>query len=80
MSSMTKNGGRRQRRVFGDEFRAGAVCLVLDEGKSAGINGQEAPVWDEPPSLPGAAISDGRSGLSKSQKPIASSKKKIGPP
>ena len=36
MSSMTKNGGRRQRRVFSDEFRAGAVRLVLDEGKSAG--------------------------------------------
>ena len=36
MSSMTKNGGRRQRRVFSEEFRAGAVRLVLDEGKTAG--------------------------------------------
>jgi len=36
MSSMAKTGGRRVRRVFSDEFRAGAVRLVLDEGKSAG--------------------------------------------
>ena len=35
MSSMAKTGGRRARRVFSDEFRAGAVRLVLDEGKSA---------------------------------------------
>jgi transposase len=36
MGSMTKNGGRRARRVFTDEFRAGAVRLVLDEGKTIG--------------------------------------------
>ena len=36
MSSMHKNGGRRTRRSFTEEFRAGAVRLVLDEGKSAG--------------------------------------------
>ena len=36
MSGMHKNGGRRARRVFSEEFRAGAVRLVLDEGKSAG--------------------------------------------
>lgn len=36
MSSMAKNDGRRQRRVFSEEFKAGAVRLVLDEGKSAG--------------------------------------------
>ena len=36
MSRMTNNGGRRARRVFSEEFREGAVRLVLDEGKSAG--------------------------------------------
>ena len=36
MSSMAKTGGRRPRRVFSEEFRAGAVRLVLEEGKSAG--------------------------------------------
>ena len=36
MSSMEKSGGRRARRIFSDEFRAGAVRLVLEEGKSAG--------------------------------------------
>jgi transposase len=36
MSRMDKNGGRRTRRSFTEEFRAGAVRLVLDEGKSAG--------------------------------------------
>jgi transposase len=34
---MDKNGGRRTRRSFTEEFRAGAVRLVLDEGKSAGV-------------------------------------------
>ena len=36
MSSMAKQSGRRARRVFSEEFRAGAVRLVLEEGKSAG--------------------------------------------
>jgi len=36
MSSMPNHGGRRARRSFSDEFRAGAVRLVLDEGKSVG--------------------------------------------
>ena len=36
MSSMHKNGGRRPRRVFSEEFRAGAIRLVLDEGKTVG--------------------------------------------
>ena len=36
MSGMKKNGGRRVRRVFTEEFRAGAVRLVLDEGKTVG--------------------------------------------
>jgi transposase len=36
MSGMKKTGGRRTRRVFTDEFRAGAVRLVLDEGKTVG--------------------------------------------
>jgi transposase len=36
MSGMQKNDGRRTRRSFTEEFRAGAVRLVLDEGKSAG--------------------------------------------
>src|SRR5258706_1442950 len=41
MSGMHKNGGRRARRVFSDEFRAGAVRLVLDGGKSAGVVARE---------------------------------------
>jgi transposase len=36
MSSMANNGGRRARRKFSEDFRAGAVRLVLDEGKSVG--------------------------------------------
>ncbi len=36
MSSMVKNGGRRTRRSFTEEFKAGAVRLVLDEGKTVG--------------------------------------------
>ena len=37
MSRMGSNkAGRRARRQFSDEFRAGAVRLVLDEGKTVG--------------------------------------------
>jgi transposase len=32
----TDSKGRRLRRVFTDEFKAGAVRLVLDEGKTVG--------------------------------------------
>src|SRR6185436_4460997 len=38
MSGMKKSGGRRSRRVFTEEFRAGAVRLVLDEGKTVGVD------------------------------------------
>jgi len=41
MSRMAKTGGRRARRKFSDEFRAGAVRLVLDEGKTAGAVARE---------------------------------------
>ena len=36
MSRMAKTEGRRSRRRFSEEFKAGAVRLVLDEGKTAG--------------------------------------------
>ena len=37
MSTMTKDTkDRRVRRVFTEEFKAGAVRLVLDEGKTVG--------------------------------------------
>ena len=41
MSRMAKTGGRRTRRKFSDEFRAGAVRLVLDEGRTAGSVARE---------------------------------------
>ena len=36
MSRMAKTEGRRARRKFSDEFKAGVIRLVLDEGKTAG--------------------------------------------
>lgn len=36
MSRMTKSKGRRERRKFTEEFKAGAVRLVLDEGRTIG--------------------------------------------
>jgi transposase len=42
MARMGSNGsGRRVRRQFTDEFRAGAVRLVLDEGKTIGAVARE---------------------------------------
>lgn len=41
MSRMAKTEGRRARRKFTAEFKAGAVRLVLDEGRSAGAVARE---------------------------------------
>lgn len=42
MSRMSGNSsGRRPRRQFSDEFKEGAVRLVLDEGKSVGAVARE---------------------------------------
>lgn len=41
MSRMVKTEGRRARRKFTDEFKAGVVRLVLDEGKTAGAVARE---------------------------------------
>src|SRR5436190_24312482 len=42
MSRMGKSGsGRRVRRQFSEEFKAGAVRLVLDEGKTVGAVARE---------------------------------------
>ena len=42
MARMGSHGsGRRVRRQFSDEFRAGAVRLVLDEGKTVGAVARE---------------------------------------
>jgi transposase len=41
MSRMANTEGRRARRKFTDEFKAGAVRLVLDEGRTAGAVARE---------------------------------------
>jgi transposase len=42
MSRMSRSGGgRRPRRRFSDEFKEGAVRLVLDEGKTVGVVARE---------------------------------------
>jgi len=46
MSRMAKTEGRRTRRKFTDEFKAGVVRLVLDEGKSAGAVARELDLTD----------------------------------
>ena len=46
MSRMAKSAGRRARRRFTDEFKAGVVRLVLDEGKTAGAVARELELTD----------------------------------
>ena len=41
MSTMAAHGSRRPRRQFTEEFRAQAVRLVLDEGKTVGAVARE---------------------------------------
>ena len=46
MSRMAKTEGRRARRRFTEEFKAGVVRLVLDEGKTAGAVARELDLTD----------------------------------
>src|SRR5262245_21176201 len=46
MSRMAKPEGRGSRRRFTDEFKAGVVRLVLDEGKTAGAVARELNLTD----------------------------------
>jgi transposase len=46
MSRMVKTSGRRTRRKFTDDFKAGVVRLVLDEGKTAGAVARELDLTD----------------------------------
>jgi transposase len=46
MSRMAKTEARRARRRFTDEFKAGVVRLVLDEGKTAGAVARELELTD----------------------------------
>ncbi len=46
MSRMAKIEERRARRKFTDEFKAGVVRLVLDEGKTAGAVARELDLTD----------------------------------
>src|SRR3954467_15929930 len=60
MARMAKE--RRQRRSFTDEFKAGAVRLVLDEGKTIA---QEARDLDLTPSALGGWVEQARADRSK---------------
>jgi transposase len=46
MSRMAKTDGRRTRRKFSEEFKAGVVRLVLDEGKTAGAVARDLELTD----------------------------------
>ena len=68
----TKTGGRRVRRRFTSEFKAGAVVLVLDENKTIGAVAREL---DLTPSSLGSWVAraqadrtKGRSGLTSEER------------
>src|SRR4249920_3824309 len=73
MSRMgSSKAGRRARRQFTDEFKAGAVRLVLDEGKTVGAVARELDLtasalrqWDE---YARAEHTQGKSGLMKEER------------
>ena len=73
MSSMRSDSrGRRLRRQFSDEFKDGAVRLVLDEGKTVGAVARELDLT--PSALGGwvrqarAERTKGKSGLMKEER------------
>ena len=70
MSKMgSRTAGRRARRQFSEEFRIGAVRLILDEGKTVGAVARELDLT--PSALAGwvragqAERTQGKSGLMK---------------
>ncbi len=73
MSRMSRSSsGRRPRRQFSDEFKDGAVRLVLDEGKTVGAVAREL---DLTPSALGGWVrharadrTKGKSGLMKEER------------
>jgi transposase len=67
-----RNTGRRARRQFSEEFRTGAVRLVIDEGKTVGAVAREL---DLTPSSLGAWVrqaradrSQGKTGLTTAER------------
>lgn|SRR5690606_2097277 len=66
------NGGRRARRRFSDEFKEGAVRLVLDEGKTVGAVARELDLTASALSLwvrqAQAERTKGKSGLTKEER------------
>jgi len=73
MSRMAStSGGRRTRRRFSDEFKEGAVRLVLDEGKTVGAVARELDLTASALSLrvrqARAERTKGKSGLMKEER------------
>ena len=73
MSRMgSNNGGRRTRRQFSDEFKEGAVRLVLDEGKTIGAVARELDLTASALSLwvrhAQAERTQGKTGLTKAER------------
>jgi transposase len=68
----TKADGRRPRRQFSEEFKDGAVRLVLDEGKSVGAVARELDLTASALSLwvhqARAERTHGKTGLTKAER------------
>jgi transposase len=72
MSDMGASGSRRPRRQFSEEFKAGAVRLVIDEGRSVHAVARELDIV---PSALGVWVkheraeqSHGKTGLTKAER------------
>ena len=72
MSRMGSGKGRRTRRQFSEEFKEGAVRLVLDEGKTVGAVARELDLTASALSLwvrhARAERTRGKSGLMKEER------------
>jgi transposase len=73
MSRMSRSsGGRRPRRRFSDEFKEGAVRLVLDEGRTVGGVARELDLTESALRLwvehARAERTQGKSGLTKEER------------
>jgi transposase len=68
----SRHGSRRSRRQFSEEFKEGAVRLVLDEGKTVGAVARELDLTASALSLwvrhARAERTQGKSGLTKEER------------
>ena len=83
MSTMADTKGRRTRRSFTDDYKTGAVRLVLDEGKTVASAARDLGLTESPlrnwVEQARADRTKGKTGLTTAHRPCTRCPRRIGP-